>query len=118
MKKEKILTWKLRKLALMNQKNGKFEKTGSHETGGFFEVIGVKVSNTDREVGKKGWTQPMMQKILEVLGILIKKLMEYHTFFYKTAEPEILVSFNFPRLQATTSNLLNSTLNTSIFRIL
>ena len=36
-----------------------------HESGGFFEVIGVKASNTfDREVGKKGWTQPMIAKIL------------------------------------------------------
>jgi len=34
-----------------------------HESGGFFEVIGVKASNTfDREVGKKGWTQPMIAK--------------------------------------------------------
>jgi len=37
-----------------------------HESGGFFEVIGVKASNTfDREVGKKGWTQPMIAKTRE-----------------------------------------------------
>ena len=35
----------------------------THDSGGFFQVIGVKVSNTfDREVGKKGWTQPMIAK--------------------------------------------------------
>ena len=77
------------------------EKTGniSHESGGFFEVIGVKVSNTfDREVGKKGWTQPMIAKNPGgILGILIKKLMEFHTFFYKQKQrQEISVSFNYP----------------------
>ncbi len=45
-----------------------------HESGGFFEVIGVKVSNTfDREVGKKGWTQPMIAKNPGgILGIIMK----------------------------------------------
>ena len=44
-----------------------------HESGGFFEVIGVKASNTfDREVGKKGWTQPMIAKNPGgILGIMI-----------------------------------------------
>tara|TARA_Y100001960_G_scaffold123446_1_gene131645 strand:- start:301 stop:729 length:429 start_codon:yes stop_codon:yes gene_type:complete len=47
-----------------------------HESGGFFEVIGVKVSNTfDREVGKKGWTQPMIAKNPGgILGILMKRI--------------------------------------------
>ena len=34
------------------------KKTGniSHDSNGFFEIIGISVSNTfDREVGKKGW---------------------------------------------------------------
>ena len=68
------------------------EKTGniSHETGGFFEVIGVKVSNTfDREVGKKGWTQPMIAKNPGgILGILIKKINGIpHFLLQAKAEP-------------------------------
>ena len=48
----------------------------SHESGGFFEVIGVKASNTfDREVGKKGWTQPMIAKNPGgILGIIMKRI--------------------------------------------
>ena len=47
-----------------------------HESGGFFEVIGVKASNTfDREVGKKGWTQPMIGKNPGgILGIIMKRI--------------------------------------------
>nr|AIE90699.1 hypothetical protein [uncultured marine thaumarchaeote AD1000_05_B01] len=69
-----------------------------HESGGFFEVIGVKVSNTfDREVGKKGWTQPIIAKNPGgILGILIKKLTVCHIFFYKQKQnQEILVNFNY-----------------------
>ena len=48
----------------------------SHDSKGFFEIIGIKVSNTfDREVGKKGWTQPMIAKNPGgILGILMKKI--------------------------------------------
>ena len=47
-----------------------------HETGGFFEIIGVRATNTfDREVGKKGWTQPMIGKNQGgILGLLMKKI--------------------------------------------
>ena len=90
------------------------EKTGniSHETGGFFEVIGVKVSNTfDREVGKKGWTQPMIAKNPGgILGILIKKINGVpHFLLQAKAEPGNIGKLQLsPTLQATTSNLLKA----------
>ena len=32
-----------------------------HDSGGFFEIIGVRVTKTsDREVGERGWTQPII----------------------------------------------------------
>ena len=48
----------------------------THDSGGFFQVIGVKVTNTfDREVGKKGWTQPMIGKNPGgILGIIMKRV--------------------------------------------
>ena len=70
------------------------EKTGnlSHNSKGFFEIIGVKVSNTfDREVGKEGWTQPMIAKNPGgILGILMKKINGIpHYLLQAKAEPLI-----------------------------
>ena len=90
------------------------EKTGNinHDTGGFFEVIGVKVSNTfDREVGKKGWTQPIIAKNPGgILGILIKKINGVpHFLLQAKAEPGNIGKLQLsPTLQATTSNLLKA----------
>ena len=82
----------------------------THESGGFFEVIGVKVSNTfDREVGKKGWTQPMIAKNPGgILGILMKKINGVpHYLLQAKAEPGNIGKLQLsPTLQATTSNLL------------
>ena len=83
-----------------------------HESGGFFQVIGVKVSNTfDREVGKKGWTQPMIAKNPGgILGIIMKRINGIpHYLLQAKAEPgnsgKLQLS---PTLQATTSNLLKA----------
>ena len=90
------------------------KKTGNinHDTGGFFEVIGVKVSNTfDREVGKKGWTQPIIAKNPGgILGILIKKINGIpHFLLQAKAEPGNIGKLQLsPTLQATTSNLLKT----------
>jgi oxidase EvaA len=82
----------------------------THESGGFFEVIGVKVSNTfDREVGKKGWTQPMIAKNPGgILGILMMKINGVpHYLLQAKAEPGNIGKLQLsPTLQATTSNLL------------
>ena len=84
----------------------------THESGGFFEVIGVKVSNTfDREVGKKGWTQPMIAKNPGgMLGILMKKINDVpHYLLQAKAEPGNIGKLQLsPTLQATTSNLLKA----------
>ncbi len=84
----------------------------THESGGFFEVIGVKVSNTfDREVGKKGWTQPMIAKNPGgILGILMKRIDGVpHYLLQAKAEPGNIGKLQLsPTLQATTSNLLKA----------
>jgi dTDP-4-dehydro-6-deoxy-alpha-D-glucopyranose 2,3-dehydratase len=88
------------------------EKTGNlfHDSKGFFEIIGVKVSNTfDREVGKEGWTQPMIAKNPGgTLGILMKKINGIpHYLLQAKAEPGNIGKLQLsPTLQATTSNLL------------
>jgi len=83
-----------------------------HESGGFFEVIGVKASNTfDREVGKKGWTQPMIAKNPGgILGILMKRINGIpHYLLQAKAEPGNIGKLQLsPTLQATTSNLLKA----------
>ncbi len=83
-----------------------------HESGGFFEVIGVKTSNTfDREVGKKGWTQPMIAKNPGgILGIIMKKINGIpHYLLQAKAEPGNIGKLQLsPTLQATTSNLLKA----------
>ena len=84
----------------------------THNSGGFFEVIGVKVSNTfDREVGKKGWTQPMIGKNPGgILGILMKRINGIpHYLLQAKAEPGNIGKLQLsPTLQATTSNLLKA----------
>ena len=83
-----------------------------HDSNGFFQVIGVKVSNTfDREVGKKGWTQPMIAKNPGgILGILMKKINGIpHYLLQAKAEPGNIGKLQLsPTLQATTSNLLKA----------
>ena len=84
----------------------------THDSDGFFKVIGVKVSNTfDREVGKKGWTQPMIAKNPGgILGILMKKINGIpHYLLQAKAEPGNIGKLQLsPTLQATTSNLLKA----------
>jgi len=83
-----------------------------HDSGGFFEVIGVKVVNTfDREVGKKGWTQPIIAKNPGgILGILMKRINAIpHYLLQAKAEPGNIGKLQLsPTLQATTSNLLKA----------
>jgi dTDP-4-dehydro-6-deoxy-alpha-D-glucopyranose 2,3-dehydratase len=83
-----------------------------HESGGFFEVIGVKALNTfDREVGKKGWTQPMIAKNPGgILGIIMKRINGVpHYLLQAKAEPGNIGKLQLsPTLQATTSNLLKA----------
>ena len=84
----------------------------SHDSKGFFEVIGIKVTNTfDREVGKKGWMQPMIGKNPGgILGILMKKINGVpHYLVQAKAEPGNICKLQLsPTLQATTSNLLKA----------
>jgi oxidase EvaA len=84
----------------------------SHDSKGFFEIIGVKVSNTfNREVGKEGWTQPMIGKNPGgILGILMKKINGVpHYLLQAKAEPGNIGKLQLsPTLQATTSNLLKA----------
>ena len=84
----------------------------SHDSKGFFEIIGVKVSNTfDREVGKEGWTQPMIAKNPGgILAILMKKINGVpHYLLQAKAEPGNIGKLQLsPTLQATTSNLLKA----------
>ena len=90
------------------------EKTGniSHSSGGFFEIIGIKVTNTfDREVGKQGWTQPMIGKNPGgILGLLMKRFNGIpHYLVQAKAEPGNIDKLQLsPTLQATTSNLLKA----------
>jgi len=91
---------------------GKESGNISHDSKGFFEIIGVKVTNTfDREVGMKGWTQPMIAKNPGgILGILMKKINGIpHYLLQAKAEPGNIGKLQLsPTLQATTSNLLKA----------
>lgn len=85
------------------------QKTGniSHESGKFFTMIGIKISEAKgREM--LAWTQPMMkQNECGILGILCQKrngIMRY--LMYAKCEPGSVVNPQLsPTLQATFSNL-------------
>ena len=83
-----------------------------HESGGFFEVIGVNVTKTaDREVGEKGWSQPIIANNPGgILGLLMKKINGVpHFLIQAKAEPGNIDKIQLsPTLQATTSNLLKA----------
>lgn len=84
-------------------------KTGwiIHETGKFFQIVGVRVTGaTNREV--PSWTQPMMkQNETGVLGVISKKINGVRHYllnakFEPGNNPNLQIS---PALQATESNL-------------
>ena len=81
-----------------------------HDIGGFFEVIGLKVKKTvDREVGERGWTQPIIARNPGgILGLLMKRVNGIpHYLIQAKAEPGNIDKLQLsPTLQATTSNLL------------
>ena len=80
----------------------------SHESGGFFSVIGVEVKTKIREVSG-GWKQPIVDQGVKssIIGIVKKKKAGvYHYLFEAKFEPgnygKVLLS---PTLQVTYSNL-------------
>lgn len=87
------------------------EETGNlvHESGGFFSVIGVKVSNSSFRESEKEWDQPMVDQGTEssVNAILRKKFNGiYHYLIQAKAEPGNYGKIQFsPTLQVTFSNL-------------
>lgn len=87
------------------------KQTGNiyHESGGFFEVIGIRISNSiDREVGNVGWTQPMIAKNPGgILGLIMKRFSGVpHYLLQAKAEPGNINKLQLsPTLQATKSNL-------------
>jgi len=78
-----------------------------HESGKFFQIVGIKVENAkDREV--LSWTQPIMkQHECGILGILRKKINGVmHYLIWAKFEPGSIVNPQLsPTLQATFSNL-------------
>lgn len=78
----------------------------SHESGGFFSVVGIRVANTvNREVG--GWTQPIIKQVEGILGILCRNFDGVrHYLIHAKAEPGNIYKLQLsPTLQATLSNL-------------
>lgn len=82
-----------------------------HESGEFFIVQGVRVSTSpDREVGTKGWDQPILMQVGYnggILGLLRKKIDEIPYYLVEAkAEPGNPDGVQIcPTLQATFSNL-------------
>ncbi len=79
----------------------------THESGNFFQIIGIKVTGAkDREV--LSWTQPIIkQHECGILGILCKKIDGVmHYLLWAKFEPGSLINPQLsPTLQATYSNL-------------
>jgi len=83
----------------------------SHESNSFFEIIGLEIKNShSREIGNRGWYQPILKEVGfdgGILGLIRKKISGIpHYLVNAKAEPgnynEIQIS---PTLQATNSNL-------------
>ena len=87
-----------------NEQSGNYQ----HETGGFFQIIGVRTETNIRESGK-GWDQPMLDQGTEssVAGLIKKKFSDtYYYLIEAKFEPgnfdKVLFS---PTLQVTYDNL-------------
>lgn len=82
-----------------------------HKSNKFFEVIGLKIQNShSREVGQKGWFQPIIKEVGYdggTLGLLRKKISGIpHYLINAKAEPGNYNGIQLsPTLQATKSNL-------------
>lgn len=78
-----------------------------HDTGGFFSVVGVRVSNTVNREVVSGWTQPIIKQVVGILGILCKNFNGVrHYLIDAKAEPGNIYKLQLsPTLQSTISNL-------------
>lgn len=78
-----------------------------HETGGFFSVVGVRVSNTVNREVVSGWTQPIIKQVKGILGILCRNFKGVrHYLINAKAEPGNIYKLQLsPTLQSTFSNL-------------
>lgn len=78
-----------------------------HETGGFFSVVGVRVSHTVNREVVSGWTQPIIKQVVGILGILCKNFKGVrHYLIDAKAEPGNIYKLQLsPTLQSTISNL-------------
>ena len=82
-----------------------------HKSNKFFEIIGLKIHNShSREVGQKGWFQPIIKEVGYdggTLGLLRKKISGIpHYLINAKAEPGNYNGIQLsPTLQATKSNL-------------
>ncbi len=78
-----------------------------HDTGGFFSVVGVRVSNTVNREVVSGWTQPIIKQVVGILGILCRNFNGVrHYLIDAKAEPGNIYKLQLsPTLQSTISNL-------------
>ena len=84
-------------------------KTGNitHDSGGFFSVVGLRVSNTVNREVVGGWTQPIIKQVEGILGILCCNFNGVrHYLIDAKAEPGNIHKLQLsPTVQATLSNL-------------
>jgi len=96
-----------------NMREWEVKKNGSieHSSGKFYKIIGVKVGpNSDREVKKTGWEQPLIKEYNNIGGLLglIRTKIEGlpHYLIQAKFEPGNYGIFQLsPTLQATFSNI-------------
>lgn len=79
----------------------------THDSGGFFSVVGLRVSNTVNREVVGGWTQPIIKQVEGILGILCCNFNEVrHYLIDAKAEPGNIHKLQLsPTVQATFSNL-------------
>ena len=105
---------KVKQIPLNSLKKWKISKNNSrisHETNNFFSVLGLRITETiAREVGKKGWDQPILKEKNNnggIVGIIRKKINGIpHYLIEAKAEPgnPDLIQIS-PCFQATYSNI-------------
>lgn len=79
----------------------------SHESGEFFQVIGIHVTNGERREKEEWWQPIIYQKEMGILGIICKQINGVrHYLLQAKAEPGNIHKLQIsPTLQATVSNL-------------
>lgn len=101
-------TMQVNRIPISELRRWKTRSTGEiyHDSGGFYEIVGVRVENANREVGS--WDQPLVfQQEMGILGIVtaVHSGLRYYLLQAKAEPGNVGLIQLSPTLQATYANM-------------